>query len=48
MMEQLQSTVDNMQTQLSTVQAAIDGNTHSSLFKQPPLMASQPRILTSG
>ena len=36
MTEQLQSTVDNLQTQLSAVQAAIDGSTNSSLFKQPP------------
>ena len=36
MAEQLQITVDNLQTQLSAVQAAIDGNTNSSLFKQPP------------
>ena len=36
MAEQLRITVDNLQTQLSAVQAAIDGNTNSSLFKQPP------------
>ena len=36
MMEQLQSTVDTLQTQLSAVQAAIDGNTKSSLFTKPP------------
>ena len=32
---QLQITVDNLQTQFSAVQAAIDGNANSSLFKQP-------------
>ena len=36
MAEQLQLTVDNLQTQLSAVQAAIGGNANSSLFKQPP------------
>ena len=35
MVGQLQITVDNLQTQFSAVQAAIDGNANSSLFKQP-------------